>query len=172
MPCFRRLIAIAVSALACVFASAAYATSVIRLDDRELVRLSGTIAEGRVTAVHADWTPDHTQIFTTVTIQVSHQYKGARPDNGALSIRLLGGRVGDVSMELVDQPLFQTGENVIVFLDATSPTYAPLTGLFQGKLTIATDPATGAPTVVDRGVPLDTFVRNISRLVDEQEKGR
>jgi hypothetical protein len=87
-------------------------------------------------------------------------------------VNLLGGRVGDTVLELVGQPSFETGENVIVFLDATHPQYMPITGLSQGKLTVSADPVTGAVNVIDRGVSRDAFVRDISRIVTEQERGR
>jgi len=158
-------------ALICAGISA-HATSVAKLTDQDMVRLSSVVAEGRVIEVRSGWSPDRTQIFTTVTIQITNQIKGARPHNGRLVVNMLGGRVGDVVMEIIGQPTFTTGENVIVFLDAARPQYTPITGLFQGKLTVEQDPGTGALNVADRGVSRDEFVRNISRIVSEQERGR
>ncbi len=169
----RRRLACVVVAGALVFvAMSVHATSVAKLTDPDLVRLSSVVAEGRVLEVRSGWTPDRTRIFTTVTIQITNQIKGARPQNGRLVVNMLGGRVGDVVMEIIGQPTFTTGENVIVFLDATRPQYTPITGLFQGKLTVEQDPGTGALNVIDRGVSRDEFVRNISRIVTEQERGR
>ena len=171
--CGGRLAAVALTVVLVVFATApVHATSVVKLNDEQLVQLSSTVAEGRVTSVRSEWNANHTQIFTSVTIQVSSQIKGTTPRSGFLVVRLLGGRVGDVVMELIDQPTFTVDEDVIVFLDATSPQYTPITGLYQGKLTVAPDPATGSPTVIDRGVSREAFVRDISRIVAEQEGGR
>lgn len=148
------------------------ATSVVKLDDDSLVLLSSAIDEGDVTSVRSEWTPGHKQIVTTVEIRVSQAFKGSRPADGRLVLRLLGGRVGDTVMEAIGQPTFAEGEHVIVFLDAEGVDLMPITGLFQGKFTVLPDPATGVPTVVERGVPRDEFVRTVSRIVAKPEGGR
>ena len=168
----RRLAALATASVVLVSAASAFATSVVKLTDQQMVRLSSVVAEGRVIEVRSGWSPDRTQIFTTVTIEVTGTLKGARPQNGRLVVNMLGGRVGDTVMELVGQPTFTTGENVIVFLDAARPQYTPITGLNQGKLTVSPDPVTGSLDVVDRGVSREEFVRGILRIVTEQERGR
>jgi hypothetical protein len=164
----RRFAALVLAGACVAFATTLHATSVAKLTDQQLVRFSSAVAEGHVTGVHSDWNSAHTQIYTTVAIRVTNQIKGTRPQSGVLTVKLLGGRVGDVMMELIDQPTFKVDEDVIVCLDAASPQYTPITGLFQGKLTVAADPVTGALNVIDRGVSRDTFVRDISRIVTEQ----
>jgi len=164
--------AILLLAGAVAFPTASRSTSVDRLSDQDLVSLSSMIVEGRVTGVRSEWTSDHTQIHTIVTIRVSTALKGAAPGNGLLVLRLLGGQVGDTVMELIGGPTFVTDEEVIVFVEAGGPELMPITGLFQGKFTVTTDAVSGARVISERQVPRDAFVEQISRMVVEQEGGR
>jgi len=150
----------------------ALSTSVVKLDDESLVMLSSTIVEGRVTNVSSAWNGDHTQIITTVTVKVNRSLKGGTPANGVLTLRLLGGRVGDIVMQLVGGPTFETDEDVILFVKGDGSGQMPITGLDQGKFTLTTDATTGQRMVSERGVTRDTFLQNIGNLVTEQEGGQ
>ncbi len=154
-----------------ILLTTSHATSVVKLADDGLVRLSSIIVEGRVTSVHSEWNADHTQIQTLVTIRVSDSIKGAAPGD-LLVLRLLGGQVGDTVMELVGGPTFSVDENVIVFLEKDAPELMPITGLFQGKFTVTADPSTGQQMVVGRKMSRDAFVNRISGIVATQEGGR
>jgi hypothetical protein len=151
-----------------LLSSLAGATSVVQLNDDQLVRLSSLIAEGRVTSVRSDWNADRNQIFTTVTLRVSETYKGTTPGNGLLVLRLRGGQVGDLALVVSGQPTFAIDEDVIVFVTDSGAEAYPITGMFQGKFTIGVDPTTGAAMVQERTVPRDTFVRSITRIVSEE----
>ena len=133
--------------------------------------MSSRIVQGRVTGMQSAWNPGHTQIRTTITINVSDVFKGTMPPNGALVIEQLGGQVGDMAMDVSDQPSFTVGENVILFLGA-SGIATPVVGLQQGKLTVVPDPSTGVPMVRDRAITRDAFVQKLSRTVLEQQGGR
>lgn len=157
-----------VAALACLAALALPAlgsATVAVLGDDALVGLSSTIAEGRVVALHSEWNDDHNQIHTIVTIRVSRLMKGAMPSDGHLVLRLLGGQVDDLVMEVVDQPTFALGEEVIVFVRKNPRHFMPVTGLYQGKFTIVDDPGTGVQSVVERAMSREDFVREVSRLI-------
>ncbi len=103
----------------------------------QLTRRAAVIVEGEVTDVRSDWTPDRDRIYTTVTLRVSHVHKGNVPA-ATMSLRLLGGRVGDITMSIVGQPSFQSDEQVFLFL---APNFdrreIPFVGSEEGKLRVA-----------------------------------
>jgi len=144
----------------------------MQLSDEQMVKSSKRIVEGRVTETRSEWNAAHNQIRTTVTIDVSQMLKGPMPANRRLVFEQLGGQVGDIIMDITDQPAFKVDENVIVFLRDPSPAPTPVVGLTQGKLNVVRDPDTGILTVQGRNLSRDAFVRNISRVVVEQEGGR
>jgi hypothetical protein len=146
---------------------AALATSVIKLSDEALAYKSSRIVEGTVAGVSSAWNTDHTQIHTTVTFNVASTMKGTAPAHGRLTLHLLGGRVGRKVMSLVGGPTFKEGEDVILFIDSTAPDLMPITGLFQGKFTVARDSVTGERIIVERGEPVAAFRERITRYISE-----
>jgi len=160
------------AAFAVFFSTFAFATTMTQLSDEQMVKLSKRIVEGRVTETRSEWNGAHNQIRTTVTIDVSQMLKGQMPANRRLVFEQLGGQVGDIIMDITDQPAFKVDETVIVFLRDPSPAPTPVVGLTQGKLNLVRDPDTGILTVQGRNLSRDVFVRNISRVVVEQEGGR
>jgi hypothetical protein len=155
-----------------MFPQTSTATSVRQLSDAELVRSSSSIIEGQVTGVRSEWNAGRTQIYTIVTIRISNSLKGGAAAGEQVVLRLLGGRVGDTVAELVGGPKFAVDEDVIVFLDSGAVDLMPVTGLFQGKFTVATDPNSGARMVSGRPATRDAFVDDIARIVTAQEGGR
>lgn len=144
------------------------ATSVIKLADEGLVTLATVILEGTVTQTQVQWNANRTQIHTVVTISVRTVLKGTLPDENAVTLRLLGGRVGDDVMEVVGGPVITQGEEVILFLRKDIPDLFPIVGLYQGKFSVLTDEDTGIKTVKGRGVPVDDFVANIQQIIEDQ----
>jgi hypothetical protein len=148
----------------------AHATSVIKFSDQGLVVISSRIIEGTVTSTHSEWNTDATQIHTIVTVDVKNVLKGPKPEGATLTLRLLGGRVGDDVMELVGAPVFQQGEEVILFFEKGAPDLMPIAGLYQGKFTITTDP-TGQRRIKENGEPAATFRARIVDYIAEEEAG-
>jgi hypothetical protein len=104
-----------------------------------LTRCAGVVVEGRVTAVHGDWNSAHTQIYTTVTLDVTDTYKGDLP-SGPMQFRYLGGTVGDMTMELVGEPSFAPEEHVFLFLHPQyNEVILPVVGFNEGKFRVDVD---------------------------------
>lgn len=131
--------------------SAALAARPGDLSIDQLTRNAGAIVEGQVTAVRSDWTSNHTQIYTTVTLQVSQVLKGSI-SGSHMDLRLLGGTVDDITMMIVDQPAFEVNERVFLFL---RPNYEvrdiPLVGQSAGKFRVEVD-ANGADVLHNDGM--------------------
>ena len=154
-------------------ASPTFATSMMPLSDEQLVKASARVIEGNVVGTRSQWNAAHNQIHTTITIDVSRAYKGSMPANHRLVFDQVGGQVGDIVMDLTDQPSFTKGEHVIVFLrNPAEAVMTPVVGLSQGKLTVIPDPDTGVPMIRGRAISRDAFTRNLSRVVIEQEGSR
>lgn len=159
---------VACVALVALAPSPSRSTSLMELDDDDLVQLSSRIFEATVTNTAPMWNPPHDEIRTVVTFSVIQMIKGTAPPSGVIVLPMLGGEVGGVVMELIDQPTFAIGEHVIVFVDDTAPPTMRVTGLSQGKFTILPNPITGEPTVQNRAVSRDAFVREVSRIMAAQ----
>ncbi|MHC4528256.1 MAG: hypothetical protein ACYS29_10295 [Planctomycetota bacterium] len=154
-----------------------WAGSVHRLTDADLVKYATLICEGRVTDIRCEWNAEHNQIHTIVTLSVKTLLKGrlTSKEKQTITLGLLGGRVGDVAMVVVDGPVFNKDEEVVLFLDRDRCPLLPIVGLNQGKLSIETDEKTkeevvrGRKTAEGRAVSRDEFVANIQRLIRGEE---
>lgn len=99
----------------------------------ELVGFSDVIVTGRVEAVTAGWDPIVTAIYTYVTLDVDEVFKGGI-GRGRLTIKQLGGVAGEVGLHVTDQAAFQSGEHVLLFLEARPRDHTLYTSaLSQGK---------------------------------------
>jgi hypothetical protein len=107
-----------------------------------LTRRAAVIVEGNVTAVQSAWNAAQTQIHTTVTLKVSQYHKGDLKQD-TLSVKFLGGTVGNMTMAVLGQPSFAVNEQVVLFL---RPNFeirdVPFVGADEGKFTVQIDPAT------------------------------
>ena len=85
-------------------------------------------------------------IYTDVVISVDRYVKNPLPTK-EVTVRVLGGTVGEDSMKAEDEPSFTPGEKVMLFLgkdDAPATKnigmeHLVVTGLFQGKFTLTDD---------------------------------
>jgi hypothetical protein len=139
------------------------AMTVLKLSDDQLVGISRLVVEGRVMSTHCEWTADHSDIQTIVTIRVERLLKGQTPRD--LELRLSGGRVGDEAFYIPGQPKFAPGEDVLIFIRKGNWAQIPIAGMGQGKFSVVTDPASGQRMIAERGIPLDVFVGKITKLV-------
>ena len=116
------------------------ATTVRRMDVESLTVLSSCVVEGTVLRVGSAWDESRTRIHTDIDFEVSRVLSGACAP-GLRTLRTLGGAVDRTAMSIPGAPTFETGEKLVLFLEDGS--LFPTVGLFQGKLTVETDPGTG-----------------------------
>lgn len=138
-------------ALACVFVALgglaeASATSVLAPNFDALVNRADLIFSGRIVAQRAEWRGDNSQrsIVTLVSVAVQEVYKGKA--ESVVALQFLGGRIGDVSLDVAEVPKFQPGERVILFVEGNGVNASPLVGFFHGKFSLQRDPS-GMETV-------------------------
>ena len=114
------------------------ATIIRQLSLEQMVEAADTIVVGEVVEVESAW--EKRRIYTHVRIAVEQSLKGE--PTAELSIRLLGGSVGDVEMIIAGQPTFKPGEKTLLFLRAQGQGQGRMhymVGMAQGKFTVELD---------------------------------
>jgi hypothetical protein len=130
-------------------ASVANATTMILQDTRTLVRGSNDIVVGKVASVRSRWDEGHRHIVTDVEVEVSESLKGAKQ---RLTLTQLGGEVDGMRLTVPGCPVFEPGEEALLFVWRDTRGRAQLNGLGQGKFEIRRDPK-GRGRLVERALP-------------------
>lgn len=101
----------------------------LTLDD--LVAKSDAIVAGKVVDIHPArsgteplWS-SYLQVFTDVIIQ-TESYLYGEPQSAYIAVRVTGGRVGEMVMWVEDEPVFNLGEEAVIFLTRVpQPNFLP-----------------------------------------------
>jgi len=142
------------------------ATTVIPPTFEQLVQQAELIFQGTVSDVRSVWEGEGAQrhIDTYVTFQIADSVKGN--PGASYTIRILGGTVGDETMEVTDTPKFKVGDSDILFVEHNNDQFVPLVGINNGRFHIQPDEETGRDIVVNgEGEP----VRDVTKLGREEE---
>jgi len=146
--------------------SSMHATTVIPPTFDQLVEQADVIFQGTVTNVRSVWEGEGAQrhIDTYVTFQVQESVKGNA--GASYTIRMLGGTVGDETMEVTDTPKFNVGDRDILFVEHNNEQFVPLVGIKHGRFHLQRDEQTGRDVVLNgEGEP----VRDLAKLGREEE---
>lgn len=87
----------------------------IKLPLHRLTQASDIIILGNVEDVRCEWSLNKEIILTVTTLKIKEVWKG-QVRNSRVFIQTPGGTVGDLGLRVSDVPVFQKGENVLVFL--------------------------------------------------------
>lgn len=119
------------------------ATSVIAPTFEQLVQQAELIFQGTVTDVRSVWEGEGAQrhIDTYVTFHIDEKVKGNA--TSLYTIRMLGGTVGDETMEVTDAPKFKVGDRNILFVEHNNDQFVPLVGINHGHFRVQRDEQTG-----------------------------
>ena len=136
-------------AAAVLTAPYSHALSVIPPTFNELVAEATQIVRAEVieTTARLSTSQHGPVIHTYVRLRVLRQLKG-EPVAGELTLRLQGGQVGTMGMEIPGMPQFKAGERCMVFVEKNGTAFCPLVAAMHGRYHIATDPATGLEHVL------------------------
>ena len=142
------------------------ATTVIPPTFEQLVQQAELIFQGTVTDVRSVWEGEGAQrhIDTYVTFQIADSVKGN--PGASYTIRILGGTVGDETMEVTDTPKFKVGDRDILFVEHNNDQFVPLVGINNGRFHVQRDEQTGRDIVVNGG---GEPVRDVTKLGREEE---
>ena len=181
---------IALCALLLFVTSRVSATVLLPIEFRELVASAPVIVHGEVVDVHAEWVDGRRAVETFVTVEAADYMKGNLGER--VTFKVPGGQLGRYRTVFVGAPTFQPGDELVLFLKASGPSFPYIIGLSQGVFRIVTDeqngrrlvtpPAVMAAAALDtvkivrgdaarRAVPLETFRESV-RLAMAEGGGR
>ena len=120
----------------------AKALSVIPPSFEELVATASQVVRLQVDRVSSRWdtTPQGSVIRTYVECRVLRTLKG--PEGPTITLRFLGGRVGEDAMTIAEMPTLAEGATYIVFLSENGRAFCPLVSAQHGLYPVLRDPAT------------------------------
>lgn len=117
--------------VAALFLPMASATTIVMPTDEQLIAKSPDIIEGTVVS-SAPVQIGH-RIWTETQVAVSRTIKGDAA--GTITIREIGGQIGDNVTKIFGAPAYRVGENVLLFLTPTPRGDYQTIDLFVGKFT-------------------------------------
>jgi hypothetical protein len=134
-------------------ATDSFATQVIQRTPQELAQESQLVVDGKVSSVRSYWNEDHSKIFTEAVVAVGSTYKGGATPS--VRIVQLGGVVGNVRITAHGALQWKKGEEVLLFLEPSTPGAFQVAGFSQGKYMIERDARTGK-AFVQQALPPDS----------------
>jgi hypothetical protein len=145
--------------VALVFVSALQGTTVIPPTFDDLISRAQVIFQGVVTDVRSQWAGEGAQrsIVSYVTFKVEDAVKGN--PGGSYTIRMLGGTVGDQTMEVTDTPKFKVGNRDVLFVENNGSQFVPLVGIMHGRFRIQHDENGADVVMTNEGQPLSDVLQ-------------
>ena len=128
-------------------------TTLAHMSIAKLTQSSRLIIRARCVENSSAW--DAGEIWTFSTFEPSEIWKGSSQQR--VSVRLLGGRVGNLTSNVSGIPRFHAGEEVVLFLAPTAHGDFSVVSWVQGTFRIHRDPRSGAETVTQDSASFDTF---------------
>jgi len=161
--------------------------AMITLSDEALTAGAQTIIIGTVQSTNSYWNEDRTAIMTDIAVKIDESLKGMEAGT-IITIQVQGGIVDDIAMRVSDTPVFEEGEEVLLFLNEKedTPGIQALAARAQGKYSIRINQATqkkeavsesgvraneSGAVYIDQGasIQLDEFVTKIKAIIAQQQ---
>jgi hypothetical protein len=149
----RRFLWILFLAGLALLAIAANATTLSRLRFEELVNQATAVARVRCIGVESHWQGG--EIWTEARFEVVEVNKGLL--SGVVSVRMLGGQVGNVHSHVEGVPALRPGEEAYVFLWGHEGEPFRVLGWSQGTFRISRDARTGVEHVTQDSAAAPIF---------------
>jgi hypothetical protein len=154
-------------AMLSLFASISCGTTLARLSFAELAQRATAIARVRCLGTESKWLGN--EIWTETHFQVLEQDKGSL--NPALTIRMLGGSVGNFHSRVDGVPVFHAGEEVYLFLWARDGEPFRVLGWSQGTFRISRNPRTGAENLTQDSAETPVYQQPSRQFVRDGIRG-
>ncbi len=116
-------------------ATPALGAEAVALSVEGLTRVSDTVIRGRVRKMTPVLSDDGRRIYTLVDLDVTSTWRGNRI--AFAQVIIPGGVVGGIGQRVDGAPTFGGGEEVVVFLTRAEMQGFRVTGLAQGKFSVA-----------------------------------
>ena len=111
-----------------------------RMSLDQLAQAAPVIVRARCVSNAVRW--DRGEIWTFSTFTVAEIWKGSAAPT--LTIRTLGGSIGNITSRVSGLPRFRPGEDVVLFLEPTAQAELAIVGWQQGAFRIRRDVRSGA----------------------------
>jgi len=138
MPARRFVVTIVMMVLSVLPCASAEASTVVPMNLEEMVDRSEAVFIGRVLSIRADWNTARTRIYTNITLAAERFLKGGTGSR-LITIRVLGGQVGNFRAIVLGSPQFGIGEHVLLFCSGSQASIPRVLGLSMGKFSIVTN---------------------------------
>jgi hypothetical protein len=152
---------LAAFALAAAGAAAVRATVLIPAEFREIVGSSQIIVYGRVAQAVPELSDDRKRIDTIVTVEADTYLKGGPGET--ITFRVPGGQIGRYRSITVGAPVFEPGDEAVLFLTQRDDGPPYVFGLNQGVFRVQRDARTQRrmvmPPLMARGESPEKVVR-------------
>lgn len=126
-------------ALALAGSPAASATTLMRMSLSQLSHAATLVVRARCIGHSTGW--DAGEIWTFTSFAVEEAWRGSA--SSRISVRLLGGRVGNITSTVSGVPRFSAGEEVVLFLEPTPRGDFSIVSWEQGTFRIVRDARSG-----------------------------
>jgi hypothetical protein len=122
-----------------------------KLSLNQLTDRAASIVVGTVVSRQAEWEYYGASklIITKVTMAIEQSVKGSVPRT--LVLEVLGGTIGDQTMQVSDVPEFRVGDRDVLFLHNNPHAVSPLVGSDQGLFRVVNESANGVPRILTAG---------------------
>jgi hypothetical protein len=115
----------------------------------QLADRADAIVVSIVTSRRAEW--EHSAgsrlIVTKVTLAIEQTLKGSPPRT--LVVEVLGGTIGDQTLQVSHVPAFKVGDRDVLFLNGALHAASPIVGSDQGRFRVLDEMATGTARVLN-----------------------
>ena len=132
---------------------AATATTLARMSVAQMSQTARLIVRARCLDNRTGW--DAGEIWTLASFEVQEMWRGSA--SARITVRLLGGRVGNLTSSVSGVPRFRPGEEVVLFLEPTPRGDFAVVSWEQGTFRIHRDAATGQDSVSQDTASFATF---------------
>ncbi len=143
--------ALCISLLACPSVTP---TTLAHMSVAKLTHVSALILRARSVENSRAW--DAGEIWTFTTYEPTEVWKGSAPSR--IRVRLLGGRIGNLTSNVSGVPRFRSGEDVVLFLAPATRGDFSVVSWVQGTFRIHHDQRTGEDTVTQDSASFDTIL--------------
>ncbi len=134
---------------------AAKATTLVRMSVAQMSHAAQAIVRARCLENSIGW--DTGEIWTFTSFEVQEMWQGSAPPR--ITVRLLGGRVGNFTSSVSGVPRFRAGEEVVLFLERTPRGDFSVVSWEQGTFRIRRAATTGSESVTQDSASFATFDR-------------
>lgn len=143
-----------------------YATRELQESNLDVAKRSEAIVVARCISSESKWNDEGTLIFTYVTFKIEDTVEGENLDE-LLTLRLIGGQVGDIVQTVPDLPKFNEDGEVILFLGQKNKDgYPTLSSMKNGTLQIQTDKNGGQRIVTTPTSGIEIYRENTERKIN------